>query len=364
MLRAKGFLAHLLYDPLEGLTRAQETAMGAEWDFFHVLPSDRRRPIPEPARHFAVDDWFDPRLGPFAALLDRRWRFELCIANYVWMSAVLGFLPARVFKVVDTHDRFADRHTLSARSGLDPHWFYTSAAEERAGLKRADLVLAIQDSEAAKFRDYGLARVETVGLIMPARFLPPRPRRDRLRIGYLGSANPWNVRAIERFHAALAARPMLTEKLYPVLAGPICAAVSGFNTLFHPLGIVDDPARLYAEVDLVINPAEGGTGLKIKTIEAFGYGVPLLSMRDGSVGTGTERPEHQLPSIAALVDAVAAVESGAIDLPGLAAHSRRCFTAYTARQVDSFDRAFPPVLGGSDAAASVSRRITASRAQE
>ena len=52
------------------------------------------------------------------------------------------------------------------------------------------------------------------------------------------------------------------------------------------LGHVENLAEFYNSVDVVINPVEFGTGLKIKSVEGLAFGKPLITTPEGVVGLG------------------------------------------------------------------------------
>ena len=77
-----------------------------------------------------------------------------------------------MFKVLDTHDRFALRHRAYLAAGQQPHWLSTMLEQESIGLRRAHVVLAMQDNEAAEFRQQltgATTRVLTVGHLLDSR---------------------------------------------------------------------------------------------------------------------------------------------------------------------------------------------------
>ena len=143
----------------------------------------------------------------------------------------------------------------------------------------------------------------------PPRFLPPRLPAPKLRVGYIGSDNPWNVHAIRRLHEALLPWRDRIAHLDIVVAGPICQRLSSSSQLFRPLGIVAEPEDFYREVDLVVNPMEGGTGLKIKSVEALKFGLPLFSTSAGSVGIGSSDPHHNFATIEGACDGARPAEA-------------------------------------------------------
>ena len=104
----------------------------------------------------------------------------------------------------------------------------------------------------------------------------PARRRHAARVpfGYLGSANPWNLAAVRALDAALAAAGRSCPGCSPgasSAAGRTLAAAPRAPLL---LPHVPDAAAFYAGADCVLNPMAGGTGLKIKTVEALAFGRP------------------------------------------------------------------------------------------
>jgi len=52
----------------------------------------------------------------------------------------------------------------------------------------------------------------------------------------------------------------------------------------HLHDFVEDLSQVYPLLDIVINPVRFGAGLKIKNMEALGYGIPLLTTSHGASG--------------------------------------------------------------------------------
>ncbi|MFD0935095.1 hypothetical protein ACFQ12_07850, partial [Methylobacterium trifolii] len=123
------------------------------------------------ARVFGIDDWCPAAVGAFVARYFAG-QPDTCalVVNYVFLSRCLEAVPPGVLTLIDTHDRFADRQTMYRPFGIAPSFFYTDRENEAAGLARADLVLAIQENEAAYFRAITDRRVLS---------LPPRLPRQR-----------------------------------------------------------------------------------------------------------------------------------------------------------------------------------------
>jgi hypothetical protein len=295
-LMARGVVCDFLYYATEGLRPAQRAAMAGFWHALHIVP-----PVPVGRmRHpgcWGIDDWCAPALVEQVAALHCAWRYDAVLVNYVWMSAVLEAVPD-TFRILDTHDLFGDRHLAARALGIDPSWFFTTVAEEGRGLDRADLVLAIQAEEAVELRRRTTRPVQTLGHMPPLEFLLREPAAaPRHPFGYLGSANPWNAAAVLALDEALRAAPLPWLIAGRILRRQDLVLASNPSRMAE----VAEPAQFYAAVDCVLNPMTGGTGLKIKTVEALAHGRPVLGTSAAFAGLPAEHPGHCAPDVPSLV---------------------------------------------------------------
>lgn len=308
--------------------------MRADWYSVEIVQLKNKKLRSSPECNL-IDDWYQYGLDDHISTLFERFDFDIMIVNYVWFSRALTLAPEHCVKIIDTHDIFGGRHDRLVADGIAPAWFYTTPEEEGIGLDRADLVLAIQDEEAEVLRGRTTAPVYVVGHLLPATFKPPRRKPGKCRVGYLASGNPTNVFSFAELNRELRARQHLLDRYEFVLAGPICDAV-GDAGRFAMLGSVPEVEAFYSDVDLVINPNLGGTGLKIKTVEALSFGRPFICTVDSIVGIESDAPEHRCATVGSLLDALDSLTS----LDDLAAKSRAAFLRYQARQFAQLDSLF------------------------
>ncbi|MGG5821049.1 glycosyltransferase [Falsiroseomonas sp. HW251] len=293
-LKAAGHSIHLCLLMRENPSAEALAAMRAAWDQVFEVPHDRAKEARSLGEVNALDDWILPETeAAFAVLAARQPGFDLVLVEYVFLSRAFDFFPGAV-KVLDTHDLFAGRAERLAVLGLENRFFATIEAEETRGLDRADLVLAIQAEEAEAFRARTRAVVTTLGHL-PWDDRPPLASRIApwpVTIGYLGSANPLNTRALGRFLGALDLGRLDADGGEVAVAG---AAGRGLTEQpgLRLLGPVADADALYAECDIVANPHEGGTGLKIKTVEALTRGRPVIGTAEAFAGLPAEAPFHR-----------------------------------------------------------------------
>ncbi|SFM89803.1 Glycosyltransferase involved in cell wall bisynthesis [Nitrosomonas nitrosa] len=338
-LQALGYTVHFLYYPLEGLTDQQHKDMTSCWDYFHTISCDLPNKEKTLGEYYCIDDWYDPRLGEFVRKLHERWHFSIVLVNYVWFSALLEILPSDIKKVIDTHDVFGNRHLRFTEKGMRPEWFYTTPEEEKHGLQRANLVIAIQNEEEFYFHSLlegTNTKVITIGFLAPPRFLPPRPLPRIPVVGYLGSGNPFNVNSIKDFIASVKTNPIVSQSYRFVIAGTICEKLDILQEPFQSLGCIDDIEDFYASVDIVVNPMVGGSGLKIKSLEALSFGLPFIGTKDAMVGIP---PKHYTHALAGVKEMVLALEL-ILTEPGLLLeignNSRSCFNEYISMYSSNF----------------------------
>ncbi|KQO67704.1 glycosyltransferase [Methylobacterium sp. Leaf89] len=314
-------------------------------------------PLTTRSRCFAIDDWCPEAVGAFVAWYGRAYpETRAILMNYVFLSRALEAAPPGVLRLIDTHDRFADRQRQYRPFRAEPNFFYTDRAGEAAGLARADIVLAIQSEEAAYFRTITDRRVHLLPPRFPARRPFAAPARVK-RIGFLGHGNDPNLVSIRRFAAAWSedwtpARPEL------VIAGEISNSLGPTaGPGVRLAGYLPELEDFYDGVDLVVAPILMGSGLKMKVAEALSFGKPVIGTALGFEGFDPVAPAHRLPTAAAVKAEVLAL---ADDAAGLAALTRACadlFAGYNARaeQAETALLAMLSVSDGkpSEAAASV-----------
>ncbi|GAB6845924.1 glycosyltransferase involved in cell wall biosynthesis [Methylorubrum rhodinum] len=287
-----------------------------------VIPLKTRAPC------FGIDEWCPAEAGEFVA-----WYFSqypetrAALVNYVFLSAALERVPPGVLRLIDTHDRFADRQTQYRPFRAEPNFFYTDAAGEAAGLARADVVLAIQAAEARHFAEISPARV----LLLPPLFPPQRPFAvpERVaRIGFLGHGNDPNLFSIGRFARAWA-QGWTPDRPELVIAGEICRSLAGLEGPgVRLLGYLDSLADFYAQADLVVAPMLMGSGLKMKVGEALSYGRPVIGTEIGLEGFEPEDPAHRCRDAEEVKATVLAVVEDGQALARLTAASERLFARY------------------------------------
>ena len=240
--------------------------------------------------------------------LCERYRPHYFIAQYVTMGYLLDAIPSRdrpqIHCLLDTHDILHDRGLQFGAAGY-LHWLDIERQEEIDVWNKFDTVIAIQDNEAALIRS--LAKNPDVLVVGHAPTSPGviRPRANEsgcLRIGYIGSANYSNWHAINRFLIEVWPELLTLEgvEVELVVAGKICQWMEMMEpdrqermaaNRVRLFGEVQSLGDFYEAVDIVVNPVQFGTGLKIKNVEALAYGKPLVTTESGAGGMNDSMQE-------------------------------------------------------------------------
>lgn len=340
MFQSIGFKIYFVYFGMEGLDNSQRIAMENCWDYFYFVQPEGPAAMPSYVDYFDIDDWYDHKVSSIVEKICGRFSIEICLTNYVWFSKVLDALPDSVKKVIDTHDVFGDRHIVAQQAGLDPVWFYTTKELEARALDRADLVIAIQDEEKEYFQSITKSEVDVVGYVVPEHKLIARNICDenKIRIGYIASGNPFNVKSILELQNQIMSYPQLLERFEFVVAGSICSSMKEQNQVFNVYGRVDELEDFYSMIDIAVNPMVGGTGLKIKSLEALSFGKPLIGTEDAMVGIESDSEIQKCVSVERLVQML--LDFDETDYNKLKTDSQSVFKRYNLRHINKFKALF------------------------
>lgn len=168
---------------------------------------------------------------------------------------------------------------------------------ERVAVREADLLITLSDRDAKEMHAVYGRRPELVlppGLEdknvaqanpKPITLIGTRFKED-ITMLFVGSAFPPNVQGIRWF----------ARKVLPKIPGKLLVAGRGFeayrtefqNDRLTVLGSVADLGPLYAQADLVVSPIFWGSGIKMKTAEAFMYGMPFVGTTEALEGYDAE----------------------------------------------------------------------------
>jgi glycosyltransferase involved in cell wall biosynthesis len=233
-----------------------------------------------------IDEHYNTLLDEAIIKIKNQVEIDAVIVEYIFQSKALLHFDDKVLKLIDSHDVMTGRHKQFQKEGKEPSWYSTSFGQEKKGIRRADVVIAIQEKEKLHFSRMTDKPVITVGhLVTVNHQIRPDPRKALL---FVGSDNPSNYYGILDF---LSKDFPMIKAAFPALelfiAGNVCNRLENIPEGVNLLGEQDDLSEAYSLSDLVINPLTIGTGLKIKMIEAMGLSRLVLSTPVGADGLET-----------------------------------------------------------------------------
>jgi glycosyltransferase involved in cell wall biosynthesis len=229
--------------------------------------------------HGLDENFYRPFLAQLVALQQRE-AFDAVIVQYVSASKMFEAFDGKVLKVLDTHDAFANRHLINA---VAEGYSLTPAAEAR-GFRRADIVIAIQDTEAEKFRQQlGVEadRVRTVSHLLDLSHRIETPSASAVFLGSKFDANVASLRYV--IDAVLPIILQSKPEFELVVAGSVGTAF-GASRGVRNIGTVAHPSDAFAAGGIALNPSVKGTGINIKLLDAMAAGVPSVSTALGARG--------------------------------------------------------------------------------
>ncbi|NCA77623.1 MAG: glycosyltransferase [Alphaproteobacteria bacterium] len=286
-----GHEVHFLYSDQEDADiRAMEEYWGDRFHHVSYKAPERReyspflkKIIPDYQYYSHIDDHYNELLDQKIRELKEQFSFTAVIVEYIFNTRAFNLFGKDVLKIVDTHDVMTNRHRHFLRAGKPAVWYSTSKKEEKKGIDRVDVVMAIQDREAAFYRKMTKRKVITVGHMVKMVKTDPQ-REPKRRLLFVGSDNPNNYHALTDFITGFF--PLLKSSfpgLECFIAGKIGMSIPDTDGIIK-LGEVADLLEAYKLSDIVFNPLTIGTGLKIKMIEALGYGKAVISTTIGAEG--------------------------------------------------------------------------------
>jgi succinoglycan biosynthesis protein ExoO len=203
---------------------------------------------------------------------------DIVIADYAFQTTGIAYaLRPDAVSLVIMHDLFSSRPAQFKGLGATDSVATIDQAAEMAMLGRADAVVAIQADEAMVVRGC-LPGVRVI--VAPVAITPvaaAQPGQDRSLL-FVGSSTAPNVVGIRWFLDAV--WPLVRARVPDAtlcVVGSVCSTMSTVPDGVRPLGPVRDLAAAYCDAALVISPLLAGSGLKIKLIEALGFGKAVVA---------------------------------------------------------------------------------------
>jgi glycosyltransferase involved in cell wall biosynthesis/SAM-dependent methyltransferase len=343
-----GYDIHIVYYPIDAGFNSKHTKTQKALNFKifeEVAAVTKLVNVNKNGLNVHTDDWCGLELLDHIENLARDKEFDIAAINYAFMSATLERVSAYTTKILLTHDSFADRNRRMLAQGYpDAGWMSLNVKGERLACERSDIVVAVQESEREYFRQLGTkAHVEVVGPIPSVPRREPPKRGKKLRVGYLGSSNYVNEYNVAEYMKFWSSNATLLNNANLIIGGGCSLNIEKHcsRTVFDAvrpriLGTFEDVGDFFAQCDVVINPDRGGTGIKIKTLEAMAQGCAVLTTAAGSAGINSASRFHAAEDADALAHLTAEVALHEELLEEARSETRIAYEHYVERHAGTF----------------------------
>jgi len=221
--------------------------------------------------------------------------FDVCIIEYLDLSFLLEYIPARTKVILDTHDIMFERHkSFDTFNVGDQSREYSlvnySKEEELALFNRYDAIVLISPADQYHVRG-SIENSKVIVAPHPPALSKRTIRKHATNISFVASSYYPNVDAMVFFIEDV--WPLVTKRtdLRLCIYGNVCRLLNGVlknDKQIKLFGFVDSLDSIYANTDVVINPVRMGAGIKIKNMEALANGLPLVTSVHGARGLETD----------------------------------------------------------------------------
>lgn len=234
-----------------------------------------KRRLGKPARHSITV----PLTARDSAFLERhvRGRADALLLDYAFLTPCIKFTRgAQTPSMVIMHDLFSAVVPDLRKVADDQYVPEISEDQEMALLSAADLVVAIQDEEAAIVRDrLPQQRIVVAPMAVDAADQASPGSPDTIL--FVASNTLPNADGLRWFidnvwSLIQAARPSARFVVAGSVAWSYAPAVPGVEYL----GVVADLRELYERAGVIVSPLRVGSGLKIKLVEGLGWGKAMV----------------------------------------------------------------------------------------
>jgi glycosyltransferase involved in cell wall biosynthesis len=246
------------------------------------LPTPQR-PLDRLARrlfppHFDAPCYLPDAILAQLAEIQSREKYDACMIQTPLLARCLSAIQGDTLKIVDAHDIWHQKYLGFKALGCGNLLAqFRDAERELAFYRSADHVLAISLWDHEHLLAHGVNSIYTP-VAFSADPLPERspPGHDLLMASGSG---PFNMDAVRFFVADIL--PLVLKEIPDVrlkIANPAPEITKDYSG--HPqvvlLPFFDHPRDLYAQADLAIAPLRFTSGLKIKVLESFAFGKPII----------------------------------------------------------------------------------------
>lgn len=250
---------------------------------------------------FLIDrDWLPPMAEMMTRLASKG--FDAVHADQLWMAPYAASCPNVGIRVLDQHNavfkvpaRLAKQQSNPVIRALVNREASKLEAFERNTIGEFDDVVWVSEEDRAEFK--GVAtKAGRVQPVIPIAVDPlerqPMSRRDPFRVTFLGGLHwPPNAEGVRWFVEqgwSRVAQAVPNAVLTVVGKGSLGKYDPGpYGSRIDVTGYVENVDRYIAETAVFIVPLQTGAGMRVKILDAWCWGLPIVSTTVGAEGIKT-----------------------------------------------------------------------------
>ncbi|MBI1912010.1 MAG: glycosyltransferase family 4 protein [Deltaproteobacteria bacterium] len=263
--------------------------------------------------------------------------YSFIIITYAYWGR-LAEVDSRAIKIFNFQD-FLTLNTYLQNPGVEFALGKMFQDEVRA-ISRFEYALSISEEETVALSPFCPGTVFiNAPISFPKRFIE-NAGRD-FDILFIGSDNPFNREGMDWFMKE--AYPLLPHDLKIAVVGKICSHVEQKKNMTR-IPFLEDLSEIHRKSKLLICPLKGGTGLKIKVIEALSFGMPVVTTSWGLKGilSKTENGCVLAESGAEFAQAIIRILGNESEFENLRQQARMFFSKYYSTEMvhENLDKLF------------------------
>ena len=224
--------------------------------------------------YYIADDFIDK-----VKELQQKHKYDICMIHTPIFARCLYALPDNVYKVVDTHDIWYQKYNEFEKIGegkLLSH--YRDKNHELDFYRKMDLVIAISLWDFHYLTENGIHQSVYTSVSFSPKSLK-RNQKCKNKILYPAGRGPNNRDAIEFFIKEIL--PLVKKEIDDVefmILNPDKRLMEQYssNPAITFIPFIENIIDAYAQADIVVIPLRVKSGLKIKLLESFSYGIPTI----------------------------------------------------------------------------------------
>lgn len=214
------------------------------------------------------------------AEMSRERDYDYYLISYAYWTGLLDGVNTKAKKIIDLHDFLT--LNLFLKKGTDKFNLGRMFEDEVRSINRFDCAVSISAEETVALSPFcRTTKFIDVPVFFPPNFYHNNAKNHAYDLLFIGSDNPFNQKGMEWFMKE--AYPLLPHDLKMVIVGKICTFIEKRRNITL-VPHADDVGPYYIDSKIVINPLQGGSGLKVKVIEALSFAIPVVTTRWGLTG--------------------------------------------------------------------------------